>query len=157
MQVSDLIGICEDLKRQQTLVMGGFAEIVRNIALLRAYRDQFLAPLVATKDLAGMAQDRDIPTDAAAGAAEVAMLADAVNDAADFTEVDDLKAALDTFFAMDIFHPDTYVIRPAKALDNVDKVIQEFEAAKAAKAAEALADAGPPVEVGKGNPGMIGT
>lgn len=150
MQESDLIGICEDLKRQQTVVMDGFAEIVRNIALLRDYRDQFLAPLVATKDLAGMAQDRDIPTDAAAGAAEVAMLSDAVNDAADFTEVDDLKAALDTFFAMDIFHPDTYVIRPAKALDSVDKVMAEFEAAKAAKAAEVLAD------VGKPNPGMMG-
>lgn len=149
MQESDLIGICEDLKRQQTVVMDGFAEIVRNIALLREYRDQFLTPLVATKDLAGMAQDREIPTDAAAGAAEVVTLAAAVNDAADFTEVDDLKAALDTFFAMDIFHPDTYVIRPVKALESVDKVMAEFEAAKKEKADKAIREAG--------NPGMIGT
>ena len=130
MQESDLIGICEDLHRQRALVMDGFGEMVRLIAMLRAYRDEFLTPLVSGKDIAGMAADRDIPTEASEAATQVSALTAAVNDAADFTEVEDLKTALDTFFAMAIFHPDTYTIRPEKALKGVDKVLGEFEAAK---------------------------
>ena len=129
MQETDLIGFCEDLHRHRAMLESSMAEITRLVTGLRGYKAAVFDPAKGDVQI-GIEPDTG----------DLARFQAALNDLADFSEIDNLQGALQRFFALGIFNTDIYTIRPSVEVQKVIRGRQErAEAAARAEAARVAA------------------